>query len=537
MAFSVVQAGTNLYPVNSQGGIGPALTLPSNITLVPTRVPRFARLNGYVVLVNTPTRPLIIGPTGTVYPLTPNPPATAVGLTATGSGVLTGLYLSEQTYLIKDVLGNVITESAFGPLMASSVSTTAQQLISTWPISLESLVTGSRLYRTAQGPTASYFSWFDSPDPVTGTLTTNIPDSGLNPIAAPIRGSAPDLTLICAYQGKLWGVDRSDIDHLRFTEAGTLFAWGALNSLPIGVTGDDAAGITALIPRRNSLGVARKDSIFTVTGTSLSNYTVVGLNGDKGGPGVTSQESVVVFKDRAFFLWKDGVYTWDSDGVNCISDGRVRSWFTSNTYFNRSRFWRAFAVFDQANLRYRLYLCSAGSAVIDRWIEYDLTTGGWFGPHKTDAFSPSCAFQVLGTDQNRYTVVGSKEGYLSQDQAVRNDWNTSPIVIDVLTKSHDIQTPELEKFWGELEVFGAEQPVDLVNSAIVKITPMVGDLGLQGAPPPAQAPFSYDMTLGRHRLGRLGVGKAMALRFQHGVLNEDVELYGYQVPANVVGKR
>ena len=58
MAFTLVQAGTQLYPVNTDGALGAALTLPNGIALTATRVPRFAKFKNYVVLVNTPSKPV-----------------------------------------------------------------------------------------------------------------------------------------------------------------------------------------------------------------------------------------------------------------------------------------------------------------------------------------------------------------------------------------------------------------------------------------------------------------------------------------------
>jgi len=61
---------------------------------------------------------------------------------------------------------------------------------------------------------------------------------------------------------------------------------------------------------------------------------------------VSSQESVAVYRDVAYFLWEDGVYQWGDDGLICLSDGRVRSWFATDSYFNRKRFQYAFGGVD-----------------------------------------------------------------------------------------------------------------------------------------------------------------------------------------------
>ena len=136
---------------------------------------------------------------------------------------------------------------------------------------------------------------------------------------------------------------------------------------------------------------------------------------------------------------------------------------------------------------------------------------------------------VAGTDQKPYYMVGSQEGFLSQEQETKNDWDSTPINLHVEVKSQDMNEPEQDKYFGELSVLGRAQPAGSVS-----ITPTVGDL--DGAT--ASAPFTYDMTLGRQRLGRLGVGKQLVLEFDHDVVNQDVEIYGYEVdPVNIVGRR
>src|SRR5437773_1507010 len=108
MSFNVIQAGANLYSVNSRGGISSALTLPTNITLVSNRYPRFARFGKYVVVVNTPSRPLTVDDTGTVRPLVPLPPTNVPVLSGETGGALSGTFLAKQTFIILDSAGNVI---------------------------------------------------------------------------------------------------------------------------------------------------------------------------------------------------------------------------------------------------------------------------------------------------------------------------------------------------------------------------------------------------------------------------------------------
>ena len=237
----------------------------------------------------------------------------------------------------------------------------------------------------------------------------------------------------------------------------------------------------------------------------------------------------MVFNDVAYFLAQDGVYQWDSNGITCISDGRVRTWFTTDIHFNKSMFWRAFSEFDPIGKKYRLFLAGKGQDRITHWVEYDIVNGTWWGPHLTDAFSPSSAFLVAGRNQQLFPMIASREGYLSQDQPDKNDWDLHPIVWDIKTRSMVGDDPEQTKYHGELSVFHEVQPAGSVT-----VTPSLGPLGEETD----QTPFTSDMSRGRRRLGRIGVGESMALEFENDVINEDVVLEGFEIdPVDNAGRR
>ncbi len=109
----------------------------------------------------------------------------------------------------------------------------------------------------------------------------------------------------------------TDIDHVRYTEAGLIYAWPEDNLLPIPLVGGDEFGVVALVPRREALGAGRRNMLVQITGSGAENgddidLDIVILSKELG---VESQESVRVFRDQAYFLWKDGVYRWGSDGI------------------------------------------------------------------------------------------------------------------------------------------------------------------------------------------------------------------------------
>lgn len=525
MAFTLLQAGNTLVPMNFNGEIGTALTLPAGVTLSQLLVPRFTRINRYLVLVDTPTKPLTIDDAGVVRPLTLIAPTAAPVLTGPNAGALTGTYLVKQTFIVKDTDGNVISESDYGPV-SNQLAISGKKLLATFAVSTETGAT-TRLYRTATGPGSVYFKWADVVGAATTTYESDSSDAALAIVAGPTLGVAPDLTLITEFQGRLWGVDRDDVDHLRYTETAMMYAWNALNTIPIPHVGDDAAGISGLIPRRNALGIGRRTGFYQITGTSTSNFQCVQVNGGEQASFV-SQESCVIHNDVAMFLGQDGVYKWDSSGITSMTDGKVRSWFATDDVFNRSLFFRAFAQLDRAGLKYRLYLCSVGSEVPNRWVEMDLLTGAWYGPHLTTAFNPTCAVDVILSTGQVSAMVGSYEGFVSKFQEQRGDWLAYPIDTRIRTKAHSMGEPDLEKYWGELSINAKQQAAGSMT-----VIPLVGEVDV-----PTSVNMTYDMTAGRQRLARVGVGKHLSLELTHGTLNQEVMVYGYEVnPIHVVGRR
>jgi hypothetical protein len=531
MAFTLIQAGSTLKFLGDDGTVGANLVIPSGINLSTTKPARFLNIDGYTILVNTPDQPLLIDSQGTVRLLVPRPPRLAPVIAGVGSGGLTGTYTGVRyTFIVEDINGNLISESDYSP--ASGSATLTNQLLQASGLDISSdTITGRRLYRpTSNG--SVLFQWVDLDGNVLTSIQDDLPDAALSEVASPILGNPPYLTLIGAFRGRIFGVAGDDIDNLRYTEAGIRYSWPADNIIPVQDVGSDNIGITAIIGRRDALGVGRLNQISQITGTGAEDGTGnidfdnVILSRELG---VLSQESVAVYRDTAYFLWYDGVYQWDSSGFKNISDeGGVSSWFNTNNYFNRSRFPFAFAGFDPIRTKYRLCLASAGSDVEDTWVEFDIEDRTWWGPHNTTAFSPASMVFVTLPDNSVELGFGSRQGDVNTEQETRTDGMDQPIAFDVVGKRHDNGTPDDDKYFGQLSMYGKVQPAGTLT-----ITSKAGEL--EATTPLVQ---QYDMTKNRQRLGRLGVGKHVELEFENDVVGQDVNLYGYVIdPVHVLGRR
>lgn len=498
------------------------LTLPTGVTLRTDIAPRWAIFDNFVVLVNTPNTPLTIDEFGVVRVLTPQTPVAAPILAAGTAGGLSGTYGGVRfTYIVKDVYGRLIGETDLSPA-SNTVSITSKNLqVSSIGTSSEA-ITARRLYRTTSGGTP-LFQWLDVDGNVVTTIQDDLADAGLSLLASPPLGAPPRLTLIKEWRSRLWGVGDAEIDSLLYAEPTAMWAWPGENFIEVPGAGSDRFGIVALAPRRDALGVGRRNIIWQIVGDDPTNFRAVKLSENTG---IESQETVATYRDTVFWLWKDGVYQWDSKGLVNVSDDAVSSWFSTNSYFNQSMFAKAFAVFDPSTLRYRLYLASAGSTKIDRWVEYDLISKTWWGPHKTLAFNPTSAFILSDASDGVQAVVGSESGYVWEDQDVATDDTSFGIEFDVDTQFVDGDSPEREKVWGKLSIMGKAQ------AGTLTITPRVGYLDSSILPP-----ISYTMSKGRESLRRVGRGKLLQLNLKHSTAGEPVELYSLKVPYSDVGER
>jgi hypothetical protein len=522
MPFTVLQGGTSLQIMDTAGTLT-TLTLPTGVVIDSSKRMRAAVSGRYVVIVNSPTRPISIDPEGVVRVLCPRTPRTRITLSGVTTGALSGTYLAKQSFRVLDVDGNVIAETPLGPTTTAVTISTKLLRASDLDIS-DDTISGSRIYRTTTNGSV-YLPWIDLDGNTQTSIEDDLSDALLTTLAAPTLGEPPnELTIIADYKSRLWGVASTDIDTIRFTDVSRMYSWPASFGLIVGRPGSDARGITGIIPRKNELAVGRFDSLYQIAGQLPSDFAAIKI---KDGIGIASHDSVRVHRDVAYWLGRDGVYSWSDEGVQSISDGRVRSWFNTDTTFNRGRFEFAIGRIDPLLNKYQLLLSAAGSSDLDRWVEFDIDDRTWWGPHKTSDFTPTWAAQILDANGLIIPVFGSSSGFLYKDQATRTDGTATAIDFDVDTKFHDMNTPVIEKYFDQLTLLSKIQ-----GAGTLTVTPKVGGLNAS-----ASAAISVDMTRGKEDTRRLGQGRFCQLNFRHNTAGQDVELYGYELPWHELGDR
>ncbi len=504
------------------------LTLPTGVTIDPNKRMRATVYGRYAIVVNSPTRPLMVDADGVVRVLCPNPPGIPPTLSGVNTGGLSGSYVSAYSYIVRNGAGAIIAESPRSPL-SSSVSISGKLLRASGLQISTDAISAVRIYRTVTGGTGTtLFPWIDLEGNVQTAIEDDLSDVLMQTVAAPSLGAPGLLTIIGEFRERLWGVSSTDPDAVYYTETSKPWAWPAVNRIVIPKEGGDDRGVTAILAKKETLAIARQNKIVQIAGNSTADFRVVKLSdsADGTGVGVEAPDSVASYKDSFYFLGKDGLYIWDSNGITPLGDKKVSSWFSTDTYFNRAKFKDAVGRFDPLSGKYQLLLSAAGSSNLDRWIEFNVADGTFWGPHKTDEFTPSWMTTILDSSTLPQPVIASTAGFFYKEQATRSD-GASGIALDVDGKFHDGNTPDIEKYHGELSVISKIQAAGTLT-----ITPYVGGLDAS-----AGVAISADMTKGRERLPRLGNGRFCKLNFAHSTVGQDVELFGYEIPFHELGRR
>lgn len=540
MGFFVAQAGSKLYKVDPTSGTATELTLPTGVTIDSTRKPRFAVLNQWVVMVNSPTKNLAIDPEGTVRVLCPTPPQSPPAIAAGASTGLTGAYKVRCSFVVLGSDGTVYMESPLSPASPSVTLTDDDLALTQIPKSNDS-ITLRRIYRTSAGGTQYYF-WTDVDGNTIQTYTGSLADASLAllPTAASTLTAPPGtlfgtrMKMITSWKGRLWGCadDPTLIDQVVYSEDNKVYAWP--NSLIAHPTGQDKEGVVAFCARRDQLGVLKRNGLWQITGSSNANFSIlqiaVGKDPGTGKGGCLAPDSVTLINDVGYWLGKDGVYEWGPSGVQNITDDTVAPWFTTDTYFNRTRFQYAFGCYNPITNCYELRLAAAGSSAEDRWVSFNLTTRKWFGPHKTDVSSFNMTSACLTEDSNGLPVVlvgGSDDKVYVANQSTYHDGASTAIDADAYGPFHHGDAPDIEHYWGQLGVLSKIQ-----GSGTLSIIPYLGGLDAS-----AGTTRSHTMTLGRERLDRLGVGRMARLRIRQNTADVGVTVYGYELPWHELGRR
>lgn len=531
MPYYLAHVGTTLQKL-STAGVYAGITLPAGVTIVATRPCRFALLGNYIFIVNAPSVNLSLSAIDlTCRIATIDGPSAALTAAVGAAGALNGDYRYRYSFIIKDGSGVVITESPMSD--ASDVLSLVNQQGSLSDIltSGTSGVNCRRIYRTLTGG-ADYYPIHDIDDNTTTTYTDSISDydAGLLSVVddlgnPPGHDNTDYFRLCCAWKDRVWAAGNLYKDRVYFSGNNRLYAWSNTQYFDAKVRGEDEFGVSAFMPRRDELVIAKRRRLHKIIGTAKSNFEMIQVAERIG---CISQETVVIVRDVAYFLHEDGVYSYGPEGLKPLSREKVDPWFTSDTFFNRARFQYAFAHYNQNYDLYELHLSAAGSTVEDRWVAWDIKKEMWLGPHKTGACTPTCAGVMDDPNGLPVPFIGASNGHIYQkNYSTRSDDGTA-IQLSIIGKFHSGAQPDLDHYWGELSVINREE-----IAGTLSVIPRVGDLDAAD-----QATISVALTRDRTRCRRLGEGRFARLEFQENTNNQDVLIYGYEInPTFPLGRR
>jgi hypothetical protein len=530
MSFYLLHAGTTLQK-STVSGVLSNITLPVGVTMVDTRPARVAILANQIVVVNAVSRNIAINPATLATRLLciAGPTAAADGAVS-GAGQMIGNYRFGYTYAILDVDDTILTESPLSPITGPIATNNSAVQLTNVTVSGDAGVNARIIYQTVADGTDFYeVDRIEDNTTTTINLDTSDYDLALLPLMEG-KGNPPGtdatdyLRLIVAWKDRLFASPHDNPDYLYISGNREIYSWSEIRRLTVPGKGEDETGITAFMARRDELVIAKRRKLWKLIGNDPSDFELV-LIAD--GIGAVSQEACVVIRDTCYFLGEDGFYEYGPNGVVKLSREKVQPWFTTDTYFNRAYFSTAFAKYNQLYDKLEIHLAAAGATTINRWVELDLRTGNWFGIHKTDAFTPTCAGAMDDANGFLTPVIGSSDGVMyRQNQPTAADDDTA-IDMDVTTKFHSGGAPDMLHYWGDLSIMNK-----IESTGTLTVTPTVGDLDAS-----AQSDLEVDLTTDRTNLARLGYGRLCQLRFRNSELNQPVTIYGYEIPFFTVGKR
>jgi hypothetical protein len=534
MAFFFVKTASKVYVVTT-AGVATELTLPTGVDVIAGQIMRGAVLDRAVIGVNGVTRPLWVDPDGAtpVSRVMALPvPQTPCTLTVGAAGALIGTFNMRVSFLVKGVDGDVLAQSPFGPA-SNDVTVASQDIhVAGIPCSSHAAVNARRLARTTDGPGELYYEWLDVDDNTTTSIEDGLSDEALStlPIDDELGMPPADLELIVEWKQRLWGKSHGQPDSLFYSGDSTFYAWSSENEIAIPPFGNDLTGINGFIRRRDELGVGRLDRWWKIIGDDPDNFARVVLI---EGTGIEAPDSTVTIKDIGYWLAKDGVYRWGPDGVRCVSSDKVHAWFTTDDYFNRALFYKAIGWWDPRFDSYNLLLCAAGSTSLDRWVEFQIEKKRWFGPHKTDALTPTFAALLSDASVNHMPTICGSNGFLyKQNQATASD-DATGIPLDMRLR-HNCKTPDIDKVFLELSMLTRQE-----SGGTLTITPALGGLNAT-----SQTGISHGLTLERRRCRRISsktqaqeTGRILTLTFTNSEVAQPVHIYGYELPYHEAGRR
>lgn len=365
----ITTAGGTIY--NTVSNFGLATTIATGQSA--TALYDFASFQDYAIIVNgvnTNLKYNCIGSTtrlGIVAPVAA--PAVAIG----AAGVLTGNYRYVYTYVNGDG-----RESNPSPI-STLITPAAQKVDVTVVASTDPQVTNIRIYRTFVG--GAIFYTVDTIANVAGVYNDNIPDGSLGAQLSDIdREPPPILIYVETHKNRVFGIDASNLNRLRFSELYDESAWPDLNFIDINPGDGDV--ITGLISFFDQLIIFKRKNIYILSGTDNTNFVIQQALSESR-VGALSNRTIVRMDNHVGFLSERGPYAFDGLRTQYIG-GKIEAIFNKTSSLPQQTFnWARANITcaatykrDQKNW-YIIAIPTGASSTNNLLLVYDFVLNNW----------------------------------------------------------------------------------------------------------------------------------------------------------------
>jgi hypothetical protein len=153
---------------------------------------------------------------------------------------------------------------------------------------------------------------------LTYTASTSLTESTIGDTAITAGVAAPLALFIREHLGSLWANDKTELDRLHYSGAGTAFEWGGVGTSgahDIGVGDGDPVGLTGIAPTfKGDLFVGKRTKLYRLVGQDPDLVQIIKVSTGIG------------------FLSHQGVVGIDQDDLFFVSDRGIHSMSTTNAY-------------------------------------------------------------------------------------------------------------------------------------------------------------------------------------------------------------
>ena len=337
-------------------------------------------------------------------------------------------------------------------------------------------------------------------------------------------------SLIILHKNRLFTVITSDPSKVYFSEAGdftTLRTSTNFFYVPAPKSTDPITGWEVL---QDNLVIWTRTTKYVLYGSDLASFV---LRRSTGKAGTVSQNTIKVYKDKAYFLADDGIYEFNGATDRLISQRNDGSGISREVASMANK---AGAVAEVWNNQYRLYYASSGSGVNNRCLVYELEQDSWWMDDNVYVQKTSIWNKTPDSGQllEASSVVGSAN-YAEQQYSDLGRQIEMEVRKPYTAYGNPAATKEVRKYRPQLRAASGAYQVDCQIDKDYRNSPTSNLVSLQGTGTnfgagTNWAAFNWGITaLIQPKLSGAGLANYFQYRWKCFGINMPVEILGYEV--------